>query len=87
MTDSTDHTHAAQFRIPRVLWAAYGRIAEQLGTDRTAMLLDHVRADIRKHGDEADLADLEQAERELAERRARKGGRPRRSRASGAQNP
>ncbi|WP_042427481.1 hypothetical protein [Streptacidiphilus anmyonensis] len=79
MAESTDHTHAAQFRIPRVLWAAYGRIADRLDTDRTALLLDHVRADIREHGDEADLADLEQAERELSERRARKGGRPRRT--------
>lgn len=84
MSESSDHTHAAQFRIPRVLWAAYGRLAEQLGTDRTAMLLDHVRADIREHGSEADIADLEQAERELAERRARKGGRPRGSGASSA---
>ncbi|MEZ0067825.1 hypothetical protein ABIA32_003841 [Streptacidiphilus sp. MAP12-20] len=35
-------------------------------------------ADIREHGDEADLADLDRPERELAERRARKDGRPRR---------
>lgn len=77
--ESGDHTHQTRFRIPRVMWDAYGRVAERLETDRTAMLLAHIRADIHAHGDEADLADLEQAERELAERRARKGGRPRRA--------
>jgi hypothetical protein len=35
-----------------------------------------MRARIRAHGDEQDRADLEAAEKELAERRARKGGRP-----------
>ncbi|MCQ4043883.1 hypothetical protein ACFOSC_26440 [Streptantibioticus rubrisoli] len=79
MGDSADHTHHTRFRIPRVMWEAYGRVAERLGTDRSALLLDHVRADIREYGDERDLADLEAAEQELAERRARKGGRPRRS--------
>jgi len=77
MPEQPDHTHMTRFRIPRVMWAAYGRVAARLETDRTALLLDHVRADIREHGDEQDLADLDRAEQELAERRARKGGRPR----------
>ena len=76
MTDKSDHTQSAQFRVPRVMWEAYGRVAQRLDSDRSALLLDHVREDIREHGDEKDLADLEQAERELTERRARKGGRP-----------
>jgi hypothetical protein len=76
MPDKSDHTQSAQFRVPKVMWEAYGRVAKRLDSDRSALLLDHVRADIREHGDEKDLADLEQAERELAERRARKGGRP-----------
>ncbi|MDH6121995.1 hypothetical protein ABH930_006413 [Kitasatospora sp. GAS204A] len=78
MPSRTDHTHSAQFRIPRVMWEAYGRVAERLETDRTAMLLAHVRGDIQVHGDAADLEALKQAEQELAERRARRGGRPRR---------
>lgn len=82
MADSADHTHHTRFRIPRVMWEAYGRVAQRLGTDRTALLLDHIRADIREHGDLRDLADLEAAERELTERRARKGGRPRRTTAT-----
>lgn len=61
------------------VWSAFGRVTAKLGTYRTADLLDHVRHQIRAHGDETDLADLEAAEAELAERRARKGGRPRKS--------
>ncbi|MHA6762036.1 hypothetical protein [Streptacidiphilus sp. PAMC 29251] len=85
MADKTDHTHSAQFRVPRIMWEAYGRVAERLTSDRSALLLDHVRADIKHFGDERDLADLDQAERELAERRARKGGRPRTSGADSSQ--
>jgi hypothetical protein len=70
------HTHHTRFRIPRTMWDAFGRVAERLGTTRTARLLDHVRDDIREHGTDQDLADLEAAEEELAERRSRKGGRP-----------
>lgn len=74
--EAADHTYQTRFRIPRPMWDAFGRVTARLGTDRTARLLDHVRVDIRQHGDKRDLADLETAERELAERRARKGGRP-----------
>jgi hypothetical protein len=76
MADDKDHTFITRFRIPRPMWDAYGRITERLDTDRSARLLDHIRADINKHGDEQDLADLSAAEQELTERRARKGGRP-----------
>jgi YD repeat-containing protein len=79
MSESTDHTHHTRFRIPRVMWDAYGRVTERLDTNRTARLLDHVRADITQYGDERDLADLAKAEEELTERRARKGGRPRKA--------
>lgn len=77
MTDTaSDHTYATRFRIPKRMWDAYGRVADRLGTDRTADLLDHVRATIKKHGNDQDKAELAAAERELAERRSRKGGRP-----------
>ena len=65
-------------RVPRSMWAAYGRVCARLGRDRTEDLLTHMRRQIKRHGDEADLADLAAAEAELSERRARKGGRPRR---------
>ncbi|WP_128380512.1 endonuclease domain-containing protein [Streptomyces cavernae] len=65
------------------LWDAYGRICERLNTDRTNDLLGHMRARVLEHGDDQDRADLEKAEQELAERRARKGGRPKREPAAG----
>jgi hypothetical protein len=66
-------------RVPRSMWAAYGRVCARLGRDRTEDLLEHMRRQIRRHGDEADKAGLAAAEEELRERRARKGGRPRRA--------
>ncbi|MFD3917291.1 hypothetical protein [Streptomyces sp. NPDC058603] len=76
MADDKDHTFATRFRVPKVMWEAYDRVTSRLDTDRSARLLDHIRADIKSHGDEQDLAALAEAEQELAERRARKGGRP-----------
>lgn len=69
-------TPTVGIRVPRAMWEAYRRVCDRLGLDRTDDLLDHVRGQIREHGDEQDLADLAAAEAELAERRARKGGRP-----------
>ncbi len=57
----------------------YGRVCARLSRDRTEDLLAHMRRQIRRHGDAEDLVDLEAAEEELRERRARKGGRPRRA--------
>jgi hypothetical protein len=71
------HTPTTPIRVPRLMWTAYGRVCARLGRDRTEDLLGHMRRQIKRHGDEADLADLAAAEDELRERRARKGGRPR----------
>ena len=76
MPDPTGHTYRAHFRIPRTMWATFGRICKRRGLTRAERLLDVIREDIISHGDAQDLADLEAAERELAERRSRKGGRP-----------
>ncbi|WP_300613410.1 hypothetical protein [Trebonia sp.] len=72
-------TPTTPIRVPRLMWAAYGRVCARLGRDRTEDLLAHMRRQVRRHGDEADLADLAAAEAELAERRSRRGGRPRRT--------
>lgn len=85
MTDATDHTFITRFRIPKVMWEAYGRVTERLGTDRTADLVAHVREVVTTHGDERDLADLAAGETELTERRSRKGGRPPRRTSAGEQ--
>lgn len=76
MTDATEHTFITRFRIPKRMWQAYGTAAARQGVDRSADLVDHVRAFIEQHGNEQERAELAAAELELAERRARKGGRP-----------
>jgi len=76
MTEQARHTTPRPIRVPDALWNAYGRVCGRLSTDRTNDLLDRMRERIREHGDETDLADLAAADAELAERRARKGGRP-----------
>ena len=63
-------------RVPRKMWAAYGRVVARMGKDRTEALTAHMRKMIREFGDEADREDLAAAEAELLERRSRKGGRP-----------
>lgn len=81
-TDATDHTFITRFRIPRRMWETYGHVTERLGTDRSTDLVDHVRTLIRDHGTDAERKELVAAEAELAHRRARKGGRPRKSTAA-----
>jgi hypothetical protein len=71
-------TPTTPIRVPRRMWAAYGRVCARLSRDRTEDLLAHMRRQIKRHGDAEDLADLAAAEQELSERRSRKGGRPRR---------
>jgi hypothetical protein len=78
-----DSTPTTPIRVPRTMWGAYGRVCARLGRDRTEDLLAHMRRQIKRHGDEQDIADLAAAEDELRERRARKGGRPRRGSETG----
>jgi hypothetical protein len=74
-----DHTPGVHVRMPRAMWDAYSRVCDRLGRERAEDLLDHVRQQIERHGDERDQVDLAAADAELAERRARKGGRPRKA--------
>lgn len=88
MTDQTGdapkrHTTPRPIRVPDPLWQAYGRVCERLETDRTNDVLEHMRTRVLEHGTEEDHADLARADAELAERRARKGGRPKRSAPAG----
>jgi hypothetical protein len=76
MAEAERATPLTAIRVPRSMWAAYGRVCERLGTGRSEDLVDHMRGRILEHGDDQDKADLEAAEQELAERRSRKGGRP-----------
>ncbi|MFB6675814.1 hypothetical protein ACFCWG_25975 [Streptomyces sp. NPDC056390] len=76
MAETSDRTFSTIFRIPRRPWDADGTAVARTGVDRSSDLVDHVRDFIRMRGNEQELAELEAAEQELAERRARKGGRP-----------
>ena len=71
-----DHTPTIKLRVPRSLWSAFGRVAARKGRDRTEDLMVYMRRQIELLGDDQDRADLAAADAELAERRARKGGRP-----------
>jgi hypothetical protein len=77
--EKPDHTPVIRVRMPRALWDAYGRVCERRGRERAEELLDFVRREVEQLGDESDRADLAAADAELAERRARKGGRPRKA--------
>ncbi|KAB2347372.1 hypothetical protein [Actinomadura rudentiformis] len=77
MTENSK-TPTRPIRVPIVIWEAYGRVCERLGTDRTSDLHQRMRDQILEHGSEEDRAALQQGEQELAERRARMHpGRPR----------
>jgi hypothetical protein len=78
MSSDDQTTKAKPIRVPQAMWDAYGAVCKKLGTDRTKDLLEHMRRQINRHGDEEHLDKLAEAEKELAERRARMHpGRPR----------
>ncbi|MDF5758350.1 hypothetical protein [Spongiactinospora sp. TRM90649] len=77
--NSAAHTPLRRFRVPDGLWEAYGSVCARLDTDRSADLLAHIAAVIQAYGDDGELAALERARAELAERRSRRGGRPRKT--------
>jgi hypothetical protein len=72
----TDTTQPRQIRIPTGAWTAYDAICKRLGTTRAEDINAHIRAVIEQHGTAEERAQLADADAELAERRARKGGRP-----------
>jgi hypothetical protein len=65
------------FRAPDAMWEAFSNVCAGRGLTSAADLIAHMRRTIRQYGDEADKALLAAAEAELKQRRARKGGRPR----------
>ncbi|MFD9564368.1 hypothetical protein [Streptomyces sp. NPDC059994] len=71
-----DHTFIARFRLPRRVWDAYETATARQGTDRSSDLLSHVRSYLAEHGTTEEQSALAAGEQELAERRARTGGRP-----------
>jgi len=79
MTDTGSNATPHQpLRVPDGMWQAFGRVCKRQGTSRNARIVEMIRSEIRRHGDDRDLADLEAADAELRERRSRKGIRHRR---------
>jgi N-acetylglucosamine kinase-like BadF-type ATPase len=74
---STDTTKPRQIRIAGGHWEAYRRVCDQLGTTRAEDIVAHIRRAIAEHGDPEALRLLQEADAEVAERRARMHtGRP-----------
>lgn len=72
-----DTTQPRQIRVPTGAWTAYEHVCQRLGRTRAEDINLHIREMIQAHGTKEDRKLLAQADTELAERRARKGGRPR----------
>lgn len=76
--DDGRHTPIRKVRVPDDLWDAYGSVCKRVfGRERSEDLLDHMTTTVREHGSDDERAKLARAEAEISERRARKGGRPR----------
>lgn len=76
--DDSSHTPIRRFRAPDDLWEAYESVCRRIfQRERSEDLVEHMVTTVRAHGDATELEKLARAEAELAERRARKGGRPR----------
>lgn len=74
---TADHTPIRRLRASDDLWEAYDSVCRRVfGRSRSEDLVDHMRTVVQEHGNAEELALLAAAERELAERRSRKGGRP-----------
>lgn len=70
-------SEAARYVELSLMWDTFRKITQRQGTDWETELHDHVRDFLKQHGNEHELAEFAAAEQELAERRARRGGRPR----------
>ncbi|MFD9950840.1 hypothetical protein ACFWYW_58900 [Nonomuraea sp. NPDC059023] len=72
------HTPYRKFRLPEPLWDAYETVCQRVfSRERSEDLVQHIRTVVSEYGNADELAKMELAEKELEERRSRKGGRPR----------
>lgn len=76
-------TRTRPIRVPDGLWTAYGLVCAALGTSRAEALNAHMRRQVTEHGAPEALEMLDQADTEMAERRSRRGGRPRKDAGNG----
>jgi hypothetical protein len=73
---SGDETPLQHFRAPDGMWEAFSAVCRKRGRTAAADLMAHMARTIRRHGSDEEKQLLTEAEAELKERRARKGGRP-----------
>lgn len=71
------HTVNRVVRIPNGLWDVFGEVAGELGMSRAAAVIADMQRLVNKHGTEDQINRMNAAMEDMAERRARKGGRPR----------
>jgi len=83
--NARDVTPLQHFRAPDAMWRAFSAICKRRGQTAAADLTAHMSRTIRRYGSDEEKDMLVGAEAELRERRARKGGRPRRDAAPGAE--
>lgn len=76
--DARDVTPLQHFRAPEAMWKAFSAVCKRRGQTAAADLTAHMSRTIRRYGSDEEKGMLAEAEVELRERRARKGGRPRR---------
>lgn len=76
--EDRDHTPIHRLRVPDPLWDAYGSVVKRVfGQPRSEHLIEHMKAAIEEHGNEAEREKLADAIAEIAERQARiRQGRP-----------
>ena len=70
---------AARYVELSLMWDTYRQITKRIGSDWATEIYNHIRASVNAHGNEHERTELAAAEQELAERRARKGGRPKKA--------
>ncbi len=73
-----DVTPLQHFRAPDSMWKAFSAVCKRRGQTAAADLTAHMSRTVRRYGSDEEKGMLAAAEEELRERRARKGGRPRR---------
>jgi hypothetical protein len=80
MGDEGDFTKVHHLRATDALWTAYGSVCKRVfGQDRAPHLITHMRRTVARYGTEEERALLAADRAEAKARRARRGGRPRRS--------
>jgi hypothetical protein len=75
--DAGSATPLQHFRAPHSMWKAFSAVCRRRGHTAAADLIAHMTRTIRRYGSDEEKELLAQAQADMRQRRARKGGRPR----------